>query len=233
MRAPTPRRLSVQWHAGGVGMSQNINLFSSAFRKPRQVLTLALVAQCFGITLAALLAYNFYLQHQVSGVAAELAAAQKLVGAQQGLAEKLKPRPVPPVTEAQLDAEIRKLEARLKLAVESIEALKSGAFGSKQGFAEYLRAFSRQAVGGLWITGFSISGGGDLELHGRTLSPDLLPDYIQRLNREEVLAGRKIAHLELIRPKSESPVEKGKAAPMARFLEFSLATETAGAERKP
>ena len=136
-------------------MSQNINLFSPAFRKPRQVLTLALVAQCLGITLVALLGYNFYLQRQVGGVAAELAAAQKLLAAQQGLVEKLKPQPVPPVSEAQLDAEIRKLEARLKLAVESIEALKSGAFGSKQGFAEYLQAFSRQAVAGLWLTGFT------------------------------------------------------------------------------
>lgn len=216
-------------------MSQNINLFSPAFRKPRQVLTLALVAQCLGITLVALLGYNFYLQRQVGGVAAELAAAQKLLAAKQGLVEKLKPQPVPPVSEAQLDAEIRKLEARLKLAVESIEALKSGAFGSKQGFAEYLQAFSRQAVAGLWLTGFTIGGGGELEMRGRTLSPELLPDYIQRLNRERVLAGRKIAHLELTRPASQPAAPRGadKAEPARQFLEFSLATEASGPGRKP
>jgi hypothetical protein len=216
-------------------MSQNINLFSPAFRKPRQLLTLALVAQCFGITLAALLAYNFYLQRQVSSVATELAAAQKLVAAQQGLAEKLKPRPVPPVSEAQLDAEIRTLETRLKVAVQSIEALKSGAFGSRQGFAEYLQAFSRQSVAGLWLTGFNITGGGELQMRGRTLSPELLPDYIQRLNRERVLAGRKIAHLELSRPASQPAPAKGadKAERAPQFLEFSLATETAGPEKKP
>jgi hypothetical protein len=216
-------------------LSQNINLFSPAFRKPRQVLTLALVAQCFGITLAALLAYNFYLQGQVSNVATELAAAQKLLGAQQGLVEKLKPRSVPPVTEAQLDAEIRKLETRLKLAVQSIDAVKSGAFGSRQGFAEYLQAFSRQAVAGLWLTAFNISGGGDLEMRGRTLSPELLPDYIQRLNHERVLAGRQIARLELTRPASQPAPAKGadKAESALQFLEFSLATEAASAEKKP
>jgi hypothetical protein len=216
-------------------LSQNINLFSPAFRKPRQVLTLALAAQCFGITLAALLAYNFYLQGQVSNVATELAAAQKLLGAQQGLVEKLKPRSVPPVTEAQLDAEIRKLETRLKLAVQSIDAVKSGAFGSRQGFAEYLQAFSRQAVAGLWLTAFNISGGGDLEMRGRTLSPELLPDYIQRLNHERVLAGRQIARLELTRPASQPAPAKGadKAERALQFLEFSLATEAASAEKKP
>lgn len=218
-------------------MSQNINLFSPAFRKPKQILTLALVAQCLGITLAALLAYNFYLQRQVSNAAAELAAAQKLLAAQTGLVEKLKPRPVPPVSEAQLDTEIRKLESRLKLAVQSIDALKSGAFGSRQGFAEYLQAFSRQSVGGLWLTGFNIGGGGDLEMRGRTLSPELLPDYIQRLNRERVLAGRKIARLEITRPASGPAPPRGKGQDQApgtpRFLEFNLATESAGAERKP
>ena len=108
-------------------MSQNINLFNPAFRKPRQVLTLALVAQCLGITLVALFAYTYYLQKQVSAAAGELAAAQKLLNAQTDLTKTLKPKRVPPVTEAQLDAEIRQLEAEFKLALESMEALKGGA----------------------------------------------------------------------------------------------------------
>lgn len=218
-------------------MSQNINLFSSAFRKPRQLLTLALVAQCLAITLAALFSYHFYLQKQVSGTAAELAAAQKLLTTQLGFAEKLKPRRVPPVTEAQLDAEIRKLEAEFKLALQSIEALKGGAFGSQQGFAEYLRAFSRQSIAGLWLTGFTIGGTGELEIRGRTLSPDLLPSYIQRLKKERALAGRSIARLQITRPAAQPAAAPdkgaGEAASVARFLEFSLATETAAAEKRP
>lgn len=218
-------------------MSQNINLFSSAFRKPRQLLTLAVVAQCLGITLAALFGYHYYLQQQVSGLAAEMAVTEKLLSTQGGFVDKLKDKSVPPVTEAQLDAEIGQLEAELKLAEESIEALKGGAIGSQQGFAEYLRAFSRQSVGGLWLTGFSIGGRGELELRGRALSPDLLPSYIQRLNREQVLAGRQIARLEINRPPPEPVADKDKGADKAarapRFLNFSLATETAGPEKTP
>lgn len=217
-------------------MSQNINLFNPAFRKPRELLKLSLVAQLLGITLAALFGYHYYLQQQVGGLAAELAATEKLLRTQGGFVDKLKDKAVPPVTEAQLDAEIAKLEAELKHAQESIAALKGGAFGSQRGFSEYLRAFSRQALGGLWLTGFSI-GGGELEIRGRTLSPDLLPAYIQRLNREQVLAGHHIARLELIRPKPEPVADKGKGAGTAmrapRFLEFSLASEPAGAEKTP
>jgi hypothetical protein len=217
-------------------MSQNINLFNPAFRKPREVLKLSLVAQLLGITLGALIGYHYYLHQQVSGLAAELAATEKLLRTQGAFVDKLKNRPVPPVTEAQLDTEIGQLEAELKLAEESIAALKGGAFGSQRGFAEYLRAFSRQAVGGLWLTGFSI-GGGELEIRGRTLSPDLLPSYIQRLNQERVLAGHHIARLEMTRPKPEPVADKGKGAGKVvrapRFLEFSLASEPDRAEKSP
>jgi hypothetical protein len=218
-------------------MSQNINLFNPAFRKQRQRLSLALVLQCLGITLAALFGYHYYIQQQVNGLAAELAATEKLLRTQGGFVDKLKDKPVPQVSEAQLDAEIVQLESELKLAGESIEALKGGAFGSQRGFAEYLRAFSRQSVGGLWLTGFSIGGGGALEIRGRVLSPDLLPSYIQRLNREQVLAGSQIARLEMIRLTPEPVADKdkgaGKAARTPRYLEFSLATETTGPEKKP
>ena len=218
-------------------MSQNINLFSSKFRKPRQVLTLALVAQCLGVVLIALFSYYFYLQKQVNGASAELAAAQNLLQTQLGFVEKLKPKQVPGETEAQLDAEIRVLEAKLKAAVQSMDAVKSGAFGSRQGFAEYLRAFSRQSVNGLWLTVINIGGGGELEMRGRTLDPELLPDYIQKLNRERVLAGRKIARLEITRPAQEAAPAPGKepgaTQRTTRFLEFSMATESVSPGRKP
>lgn len=218
-------------------MSQNINLFNPAFRKPRQLLTLAVVAQCLGVTLAALFGYHYYLQQQVSGLAAELAVTEKLLSTQGGFVDKLKAKSVPPVTEAQLDVEIGQLEAELKLAEDSIEALKGGVIGSQQGFAEYLRAFSRQSVSGLWLTAFSIGGRGELELRGRALSPDLLPSYIQRLNKEQVLAGRNIARLEISRPPPEPVANQdkgaGRAARAPRFLDFSLATETVGPEKTP
>ena len=218
-------------------MSQNINLFNPAFRKPRQLLTLAVVVQCLCVTLAALLTYNYFLQQQVKSAAAEVAAAQKLLENQLGLAKTLKPRRIPPETEAQLDAQIRQLEAEFKQALASTEALKTGAFGNRKGFSNYLLAFSRRVIGGLWLTGFTIGGGGELEIHGRTLNAELLPSFIQRLNKEPVLAGRKIARLEITRAKAEpvaAPEKKGaqEAARAPQFLEFNLATADAAPEKK-
>lgn len=208
-------------------MSQNINLFNPAFRRQRRLLTLGTALQCFGVVLIALAGYHYFLQQQVSGLAAELRSTEGLLKSQRGYADALKGRTAAK-PEAQLDADIIRLETELKIARDSMEALKSGGFGNQQGFAEYLRAFSRQSLNGLWLTGFTITGGGDLEIRGRVLSPDLVPSYIQRLNREQVLAGRSFDRLEMSRPAAEPQVEKGrdarKAAPAPRFLEFSLAT---------
>lgn len=217
-------------------MSQNINLYNPAFRKQRQMLTLATVAQFLGITLVALFGYQYYLQQQVNGTRAELQAAESLLKSQRGYVEKLQGKPAAPRTDAQLDTDIARLEAELKLARDSMEALKGGAFGNQQGFAEYLRAFSRQSVNGLWLTGFTIAGSGELEIHGRVLSPDLVPSYIQRLNKEKVLAGRSFAKLEMNRPKPAAVADKDKdekkSPGLPRFLEFSLATTDAARTEK-
>jgi len=219
-------------------MSQNINLLTPAFRKQRRLLTLATVAQCLGIVLAVLFGYHFYLEQQVSGLATELRTAEGMVRSQKGYVDNLKGRTAALKPDAQLDADIARLENELKIAREAMAALKGGAFGNQQGYAEYLRAFSRQSLGGLWLTGFSIAGSGELEIRGRVLSPDLLPNYIQRLNREEVLAGRSFARLEMSRPKPEPVADKDKAAgkpPLVpRYLDFSLiAMDVARTEKTP
>ena len=213
-------------------MSQNINLLGPAFRKRRQLLTLVTVAQCLGVMLFALLGYHFYLEQQVSGLATELRTAEDMLRSHQGHVEKLKGRSAALKPDVQLDAEIGQLETELKIAREAMVALKGGAFGNQQGYAEYLRAFSRQSLGGLWLTGFSIAGSGELEIRGRVLSPDLLPSYIQRLNREQVLAGRSFARLEMSRPRPEAAA--GKAPLVPRHLEFSLvAMDAPGTEKTP
>jgi hypothetical protein len=57
-------------------------------------------------------------------------------------------------------------------------------------FADYLRGFARQSIAGLWLTGFSFeAASGGMEIHGRTVDPALLPEYIRRLNKETVFQG--------------------------------------------
>jgi hypothetical protein len=169
-------------------MTQNINLLSSDFRKPRVGLSLATLVSCLGLALVALFAVQFILQYQVSSLTAQLRGVQDSIKDQRAQAEKLTGLAAGRKPDAQLEAEIAKLDSELRQAQEAMSALKGGAFGNQEGFAEYLRAFARQSVEGLWLTGFDITGAGELEMRGRVLRPDLVPSYLQRLSSEEVLA---------------------------------------------
>jgi len=208
-------------------MSQNINLFNPAYRKKRQLLTLTTVLVFAGVTVAGLSGHHYLLNRQVQGLTGELQEAQSLLRAQRGFVEKTKGKTAAVKPDMQLESDITRYETELKIAREAMDALKGGGFGNRQGFAEYLRAFSRQSVNGLWLTGFTIAGNGELEIRGRVLTPELVPSYIQRLNKEEVLAGRSFARLEMSRPQAAAAgkVRDEKAqARSSRFLEFSLVT---------
>jgi len=219
-------------------VSQNINQFAPQFRKPQLVVTMNKLAGCVVVALLALAAFQVLLQQEVNGLTEELRSAQALLKVQRGYVGKLQGESAARKGDSQLDTETARLENELKQARESMDALKGGAIGTQEGFAEYLRAFSRQSLSGLWLTGFTIGGGGEIEIRGRATSPDLVPGYIQRLNREKVLAGRSFARLEMARPKAEP--EKGKdkdkeakqMPQMPRYLDFSLATAEASKPEK-
>ena len=219
-------------------MSQNINLFNPAFRKEREAITLKALVGFLAVTVIALSGYHFYLREDVKGLTEELRSAESLLKVQRGYADKLKDEAAGRKASVALEAEVAHLETELKQARESMDALKSGVIGTREGFAEYLRAFSRQSVNGLWLTGLAISGGGEVEIRGRVVSPDLVPSYIQRLNREKALAGRSFARLEMAQPKpdpkkgEDKALEARKAAP-PRYLDFSLATNESTRTEKP
>jgi hypothetical protein len=210
-------------------VSQYINLLGPAFRKQRLLLTLnraVLLVTIVMLTMAGMLAHDSY---RVDGLREELASAQGLLKAQNVYTSRLKGDGAQKGNTA-LDAEIQRLEAELKSARDSMGVLEGGALGNREGFARYMLAFSRQALDGLWLTGFSVGGSGEVAIQGRVVRPELIPAYIQRLNGEPALKGRAFAALEMRRPAPPPAVaEAGKEAvpekpAVPRFLEFALAT---------
>ncbi len=208
-------------------MSQQINLFNPAFRKQRMAVSAMTAVYGMAGTLMVLMVFQTYFHLQIKGLKEEMQSAQKLDAAQRAYVERVRGTGVRK-TSSTLDAEIARLEAELKPARESIEALKGGIIGNQQGFSEYFRAFSRQSLSGLWLTGFTIAGGGEISINGRVIHAELVPNYIQRLNQEQVLQGHTFASLNLSTPKAEpappgkSQEQKAPAPPP--YLDFSLTT---------
>jgi hypothetical protein len=215
-------------------LSQQINLFNPAFRK-RRGSSAAILLWVVGVAVLATgvaAGYEHYRLRQArddaKAVATHLAQAQ---AQQEKLAAEQKARKPDTGREAELVA----LLAQVKRRREVIDALKSGAAGTSSGFSEYMRAFSRQTLDGVWLTGFDIDAGGQqLTLSGRALSPDLVPVYLERLNREPLMQGRQFATLKIEQPpeqpaptlpaaKDEKAV-KPKPPPALRYVSFTVST---------
>lgn len=207
-------------------MSQNINLLGPAFRKSQQMLTLGRTLQMAALAVVTLSALQWYGQQQVSGLQQELASAQALLKVQGVHVERLKGEKAGQKGNTVLEGEVRRLESDLKAVRDSMSVLEGGALGNREGFSGYLRAFSQQALDGLWLTGFSVDGAGEVAIQGRVLRPDLVPAYIQKLNNEPALKGRAFSALEVRRPQPAATVPaKGgdqAAAEAPRYLEFAL-----------
>jgi len=121
-----------------------------------------------------------------------------------------------------LAVELADLESGLASRREVMNTLEAGVIGDIQGFSGYLEAFARQSFTGLWLTGLRVANAGqDVVVEGRAMKPELVPGYLRRLNREEVMQGHAFAELEMRRP---DPNETSEGTVQPKFVEFRLST---------
>lgn len=180
-------------------MYQQINLYQPIFRKQRQIFSATAMAQALGLVVAALLAIYVYGLLGVRGVEAELV---QLEGREKALTTQL--MRIDPALganrRAELEEEVRRLNATLVDQQRLIDVLREQPLGRTEGFSAFLEALARQRTAELWLTSFAINGGsGAIELVGRTLRPELVPEYMQRLGREAALSGQRFDRFEIER----------------------------------
>lgn len=219
-------------------MSQQINLVNPDFRYKRALFTARMLAQALAVLAvlgAGWYAYMFYAV-QREELATRVLAGQMAM--EQARLDDMVKKYAPRSQDASLEKQVRSLEARVKDDRAVLAVLDGGNLGNTQGYSAYLRAFARQTVPGVWLTGFGIQGAGmnmNMSLGGRTLSPELVPRYLQRLNQEAVTQGRAFAALEMRQPKS-APSADGAPARVPNYLEFTLystAQDDAGEGARP
>ena len=205
-------------------MSQQINLFNQEVQKHGQAFSVLNMAQGLGaIVLCAALFYG-YVIYQAGELEQQLEKTGKSLATEQARLANLTAdfsRQRAGLTPAQ---ELKKVADEATAQREIINALKSGVIGNTRGYSAYMLAFARQMVSGLWLTGFSIEGDAtQMSISGATLSPELVPGYIKRLNNEQALRGKTFTSLQMQLPKAEA----GKPA-AAQYLEFVLQSVVAG-----
>ena len=204
-------------------MSQQINLYNPALLPKPDVLSGRMILITLStLCIALLLAYGVSAWLASRAVSREQLSASTLAQLQTEIT-RLSQETSGRKPSAQLSAELASLDALLAQHNEVIAVLKSGVLGDTKGVSEYFRAFARQNVDGLWLTGFTVMGAGrDISIEGRTLRADLVPLYIQRLGREDALRGHGFAMLS-VQPPPEVALN-GETRKTGDFLEFHLAS---------
>ncbi|MDR1229253.1 MAG: PilN domain-containing protein [Azoarcus sp.] len=210
-------------------MSQQINLFNPALRPRRDWLslgTLILSTMALAMVVACIGGWGVYSERQaLAGLNARETAWQDAQSRLKDLAARQMER----TSDPQLEQRITQRRTWLEHRRQALIILKGGSMGQSEGFSNIMTALARQTPEGLWLTGFDIqSGSGQaILLRGRLISENLLPNFVERLNHEADLRGRRFAALEVtsIPPKpraDESKPDERTALERSGWLEFVL-----------
>ena len=204
-------------------MSQQINLFNPIFMKQRKYFSLLAMLQALGMIIAGSLLFYGYAIYQVGELRKQSEESAKRHNTEQARLTRQTAEFSPQQANQALQDEVRRMEKRVADQAELIETIKSGAAGNTTGYSEYMRAFSRQVVQGLWLTGFKVTGdAAQISLSGAVINPELLPVYIQRLGKESIMQGKNFSTLQMQQPRTENIGTENKTASAPRYVEFIL-----------
>jgi hypothetical protein len=195
-------------------MRQQINLFNPLFLKQKKHFSAHAMARASTLIVLGSFAVVAYAGYQVSRLRNEAELTAQQLEQAQNQFKKINNEQTKQKSKL-LEDEIAKLGSDVKTLNKVLETLQTGELGNTQGYSDYLRAFSRQIVGGLWLTGFSIYGAGhEIGLQGRALQPALVPVYIGRLRQENVMHGKSFSTLEMQVPQTDNVT--------APYIEFNI-----------
>ena len=199
-------------------MSQQINLFNPIFMRQRKYFSLLTMLQALGLIVVGSLFFYGYAIYQVGELRKQSEESTKRYNAEEVRLARFTAEFSPQQASQALQEEVRRMEKQVADQADLVEIIKSGAVGNTAGYSEYMRAFSRQVVQGLWLTGFRITGDAtQISLSGKVLSPELLPAYIRRLGRENIMQGKAFSTLQMQQPKVDA-----NQGDIARYVEFEL-----------
>ena len=199
-------------------MSQQINLFNPVFLKQQKYFSVVTMLQALGLILLGSAVFYGYAVYQVKQLTVQSDESAKRYTAEQEKLVRYASEFSPQKSGQLLEDELQRLQAQAIAQQKLIATLNAGVIGNASGYSEYMRAFARQSAHGLWLTGFTIKGdAAHMSLSGAALNPDLIPAYVQRLNREKIMRGKSFAALQLQQSKADPDNAKAR-----RYIEFTL-----------
>lgn len=198
-------------------MSQQINLFNPIFLKQKKYFSVVTMLQALGLIVLGSALFYAYAVYQVAQLSRQAEETTKRYAAEQVRLANYSNEFSLQRSGRMLEDELKQVEAQARSQDAVLTTLKSGIIGNTEGYSEYMRAFARQSVNGLWLTAFDIVGDGvQMSLSGAVVNPQLVPSYIQRLGKEKIMRGKTFSTLQMQQPKKDGD----RLVP--RYVEFNL-----------
>ena len=228
-------------------MSQQINLYVARLRPRHELATARNLGLCALVLLMLMTALSLRVSFDAKEKNQAASASQKLLADEQEKLASLSKMVAQREVSSALKSELEMAKTMLSARKEALDVLESGKVGNALGFSAFMSGFARQAQADLWLTGFSVSAGGEeIEIRGRLLDPAKLPGYVQHLSAEPVFQGRRFAALEMrgVDPDEQKPDQPGApktvdtgsvpiTAKLPRFAEFVLRSDNQREGVKP
>jgi len=202
-------------------VSQQINLFNPQLLKQKKYFSAQAMTQALGLVVLGMAAFYGFASWQDRSLARHTADSTREYEQQKQQFAKVTAELRPEKRETQLDQDLKSIQAAITSRQALLRELQAGVMGDSAGYSEYLRAFARQTVQGLWLTSIQIAEGGtQLTMSGRALQADLVPVLIGRLRQESVLRGRPLDGLAITRIAAA-----GKDAPRP-IVDFTVSSQS-------
>ncbi len=206
-------------------MSQQINLLNPSLIKQKDFLNPNTIVITLGVLLALMLGYYSYAQKQLSMLTAQRSqTAQELLAIQAALQQTTLLHTPHTANKALVD-QIAQLEQKEAMQQHILQTVNLSSATPEKGYAALMRAFAKQSLDGLWLTSFSIDSTSEqLNISGRALQGELVPEYIARLGNESALRGKLFSALNMNLPKTTASTS---TAPVAVTTTTASANTTA------
>lgn len=198
-------------------MSQEINLLGTQIRRQRRAMNSAVVlGPVLLVAVVAGLGAGMFLKHQARVLREQHAANEDVVKREQDRQRKLAQEVAQLKKDPALEAEAVQIERRLQAIRLDVGALKDGVIGDTRGISDFMHALARQAMDGVWLTGFSVSAAGqNISITGRALRAELVPAYLKRLGQDPYFSGRTFAGLDIMPARGDARAESQGSSALA------------------
>jgi len=187
-------------------VQQQINLFQPIFCKERKLLSFAVFLQFLAIVLLALIGLYLYNFWQVRATQSQITQLKQQHNQRLGQLEQISREAASRDPKGSPEYRIQALQAELDAEKYVLSVLSSAPQSQTHGFSPLIQGMANQVVHGLWLKKFNISEGGkDLTIVGASVSPELLPKFLQGLSKEPQMMGKQFRVMHLVRDAPDRP----------------------------